>query len=337
MIREAIAKVVTREDLSEQESEMVMREIMEGEATPSQMGSFLTALRLKGETIDEIAGCARAMRAHSIKVKSNRSPLVDTCGTGGDGVGTFNISTIAAFVVDGAGLPVAKHGNRAVSSKCGSADLLDALSVRIDITPEQMGRCIDEVGIGFLFAQSLHPAMKHAAPTRKEMGIRTIFNILGPLSNPASAPIQLLGVYDPKLTEVMCEVLNRLGSHRVLVVNGADGLDELSTTGVNKVTCLRNGEQRTFYFDPAQMGIVVPDMEQLKGGCIEENVQIAKDVLQGKPGPQRDIVLLNAAAALAIAGHVSDIKEGFHAAARAIDSGQAAEKLESLVRLTNSF
>lgn len=337
MIREAIAKVVIGEDLSEQESEAVMSEIMQGEATPSQMGSFLTALRLKGETVKEITGCARAMRTHAIKVKANRSPLVDTCGTGGDGIGTFNISTITAFVVDGAGLPVAKHGNRAVSSKCGSADLLEALSVKIDITPEQIGRCIDEVGIGFLFAPSLHPAMKHAAVPRKEMGIRTIFNILGPLSNPASAPIQLLGVYDPKLTEVMCEVLNRLGTQRALVVHGANGLDELSTTGVNKVTCLRNGEQRTFYFDPAQMGLVAPNMDQLRGGSIEENVQIAKEVLQGRPGPQRDIVLLNAAAALAIAGQASDIKEGFHAAARSIDSGQAIEKLESLVRLTHSF
>jgi anthranilate phosphoribosyltransferase len=338
MIKEAIAKLVQGESLTQVEAQGVMYGIMRGEATNAQIASFLTALRIKGETAEEIAGCAQAMRAHSLKVMTKQQDeLVDTCGTGGDGTATFNISTTVALVLAGAGLRVAKHGNRSVSSRCGSADLLGALGVRIDLGPEEIARCIDEVGIGFLFAPRLHPAMKYAAAPRQEMGLRTIFNLLGPLTNPASASVQLMGVYDPQLTETLAQVLRLLGVTRALVVHGADGLDELSTTGDHKVTQLSDGEIITYHLDPKQLGLPLASLEQLKGGTAEENARITLGLLQGEKGPKRDIVLLNAAAALVAARKAPDFESGLGIAAQALDSGQALKKLEQLIRFTQSL
>ena len=338
MIKEAIARLVERQDLVQEEAEGVMGEIMRGEATPSQISAFITALRLKEETAEEIAGCARAMRAHALPVRpSRRDELLDTCGTGGDGTGTFNISTIAALVVAAAGVPVAKHGNRSVSSSCGSADVLAALGVAIDLDAEGVARCIDEVGIGFLFAPRFHPAMKHALPVRQELGIRTIFNILGPLTNPASASVQLLGVYDPRLAETMARVLGLLGVRCALVVHGADGLDELSTTGSNLVVELDSGQIKSYQLDPAELGLPRASLEQLRGGSPEYNVEIARRLLEGEGGPRRDVVLLNAAAALVVAGKAADFGSGLALAAQAIDSGAASEKLRNLVALSQSL
>jgi len=337
MIREAIAKLIEKESLNSEEAEAVMQEIMLGEATPSQISAFLTALRMKGETAEEIAGCARAMRAHATKVVTKQNPLIDTCGTGGDGVSTFNISTVVAFVIAGAGIAVAKHGNRSVSSRCGSADVLEALGARIELGPEETARCLDEIGIGFLFAPRLHPAMKYAAIPRREVGIRTIFNLLGPLTNPASASIQLLGVYDPRLTETIAQVLSLLGTHCALVVHGADGLDELSTTGVNKVTQLRNGKITNYYLDPQELGLPSAELVQLRGGLPEENAKIMRALLQGEEGARRDIVLLNAAAGLLAAEKAADFKEGLSLAVESIDSGKALNKLEQLVHLSQRY
>jgi len=336
-IREAIGRVVAGQDLSEAEAEAVMGQIMAGEATPAQIGAFLTALRLKGETVAEITGCARAMRAHATPVHPQRQDLVDTCGTGGDRTGTFNISTTAAFVVAGAGLGVAKHGNRSVSSRSGSADVLEALGVNLELTPEQVARCIDQVGIGFLFAPHLHPAMKHAIGPRREMGVRTIFNILGPLTNPAGAQRQLMGVYDPNLTSVLAQVLGGLGVQTAFVVHGADGLDELSTTGINRVSYLREGWVKDFSLDPAELGLPEARVKDLRGGTAEENAEITRAVLSGEQGPRRDVVLLNAAAALVVGGGVENMEEGLKRAAEAIDSGAALEKLEALVALSQEL
>ena len=334
MIREALSKLVEGQELDLAEVEAATEEIMRGEATPAQVGAFLTALRLRGETPTEIAGFARAMRKAAIPVRPKRADLVDTCGTGGDGRGTFNISTIAAFVVAGAGLGVAKHGNRSISSRCGSANLVEALGVKLTLNSEQIARCIDEVGIGFLFAPALHPAMKHATPIRRELGIRTVFNVLGPLTNPAGAKRQLLGVYSPKLTETLAEVLENLGSEHALVVHGANGLDELSTTGVNKVSELSWGQIKTYYLDPQELGLPRARLADVAGGTLEENVRIAYEVLEGKPGPRRDIVLLNAAAALIAGGRASNFEGGLTLAAQSIDAGWALQKLEELVRMT---
>jgi anthranilate phosphoribosyltransferase len=262
---------------------------------------------------------------------------MDTCGTGGDGLSTFNISTVVAFVIAGAGVAVAKHGNRSVSSRCGSADVLEALGARIELGPEEIGKCLDEIGIGFLFAPRLHPAMKHALSPRREVGIRTIFNLLGPLANPASASIQLLGVYAPELTETLAQVLSLLGTRCALVVHGADGLDELSTTGVNRVTQLRNGKIATYYLDPCQLGLPSAELAQLRGGLPEENAKIVRDLLQGEKGAKRDIVLLNAAAGLFAAEKAADFQEGLSLAAESIDSGRALNKLEQLIRLSRSY
>ncbi len=335
-IKEAISKVILGEDLSEEEAEAVMSQIMAGEATPAQIGAFLTALRLKGETVEEITGCARAMRRSAIPVRPQRRDLVDTCGTGGDKTGTFNISTTAAFVVAGAGLAVAKHGNRSVSSHCGSADVLEALGVNLELTPEQVARCLDEVGIGFLFAPRLHPAMKYAIGPRREMGVRTIFNILGPLTNPAGATRQIMGVYDASLTSPLAQVLGKLGAQAAFVVHGADGLDELSTTGINRVSHLRDGSVRDFSLDPAELGLPGAQLEDLRGGTAQENAQITQAVLAGERGPRRDVVLLNTAAALVAGGMASDFEEGLQRAAEAIDSGRAREKLEGLVAFSQA-
>jgi len=338
MIREAIGRLVTGKHLSAEEAEAVMNEIMTGEATPAQIGSFLTALRIKGETAEEIAGCVRSMRANAIPVRPRASPLVDVVGTGGDGAHTYNISTTASFVVAGAGLAVAKHGNRAVSSKAGAADVLTALGVRITLTPEQAARCIDEVGIGFLFASNLHPAMRHAIGPRREMGIRTIFNILGPLANPAGAQIQLVGVYDARLTRTMAEVLQQLGGQAAYVVHGAGGLDELSTIGPNHVTAFRGSAPvHDFELDPQALGLPRATIDDLRGGAPEENAATTRRILGGERGPRRDTVLLNAAAALTAAAAAPDLQAGLAIAAESLDSGRALQKLDALVAFTTQF
>jgi anthranilate phosphoribosyltransferase len=313
---------------------------MAGEATPAQIGAYLTALRMKGETVPEITGSVRAMRRSALAVQPAVSPmdLVDTCGTGGDGAGTFNISTSAAFVVAGTGQKVAKHGNRSVSSKSGSADVLLALGVNLDLTPEQVAQAIDRVGIGFLFAPKLHPAMKHAIGPRRELGVRTIFNILGPLTNPAGARSQLIGVYDGKLTEPLAEVLGELGSTGAYVVHGHGGLDELTTTGPNRVSRLRAGDVVTETFDPADLGFTRANPADLTGGTAEENAEITRNILAGREhGARRDVVVLNAAAALVAAGKATDLAGGLGLANQSIDSGAAQTVLDNFVAFTQQF
>lgn len=338
-LKTAIARVINGQHLSLDEAATAMDIIMDGAATPAQIGSYLTALRMKGETVDEIAGSAQSMRRHVIPVKvalGNGDILVDTCGTGGDGKHTFNISTTAAFVVAGAGLKVAKHGNRAASSRSGSADLLIALGGNLNLSPEQVATCIENVGIGFLYAVHHHPAMRHAIGPRREIGQRTIFNLLGPLTNPAGATHQLMGVYDPALTEPLARVLQALGSRAAYVVHGAGGLDELSTTGVNRVSALRDGAAETFDFDPADFGLSRATIGDLLGGTPDENAAITREVLGGYDrGPRRDIVLLNAAAVLSL--ETGDWRAGLAQAARAIDSGAALRTLDQWVAITNSF
>ncbi len=338
MIREAIGKLMDRRDLARVEAEAVMNEIMDGIATPAQMAAFLTALRLKGETVDEITGCARVMRAKAVNVQPQRRDIVDTAGTGGDGAGTFNISTTAIFLIAGAGLGVAKHGNRAVSGQSGSADVLEALGVNLDLTPEQVARCIDEIGVGFLFAPKLHPAMKNVAPVRKEMGIRTVFNILGPLTNPARTPAQIVGVYDPKLTTVMANVLHKLGGKAAFVFHSADGIDELTTTSVNHVAHFSNGVIEQEELDARSLGLKRAAREDLRGGTPDENARIARAILAGdERGAKRDVVALNAAAALIAGGKARDFQDGLAQANAAIDSGNAARALDGLIALSQSF
>ncbi len=337
MIREAIAQLVTGKHLTAAEAEAVMNEIMTGEATPAQIGSFLTALRIKGESVEEIAGCVRAMRANAIAVRPRATLLVDTAGTGGDGAHTFNISTTAAFIIAGAGLHVAKHGNRAISSKAGSADVLMALGVNLNLTPEQIAHSIDEVGIGFLFAPNLHPAMKHAIGPRRELGIRTVFNILGPLSNPANANVQLVGVYDPHLTDVMANVLQALGGKAAFVVYGAGGIDELNTLGPNKVSEFNGVTSRHYELDPQELDLPRATLDDLRGGTPEENAVMMRSVLSGEQGPRRDTVLLNASAALMAAGLAADLREGLRLAAESVDSGRALRKLDSMIAYTQKI
>lgn len=337
MIREAIAQLVSGKHLSDVEAESVMNEIMQGEATPAQIGSFLTALRMNGETADEIGGCVRAMRANAVRVRPRASLLVDTAGTGGDGAHTFNISTTAAFIIAGAGLAVAKHGNRAISSKAGSADVLVALGVNINLTPEQAARCIDDVGIGFLFAPNLHPAMKHTIGPRRELGIRTVINILGPLSNPANANVQVVGVYDPNLTEVMAAVLQQLGGTAAFVVHGAGGLDELNTLGPNKVSEFGSAGSRTYELDPCELGLKRASLADLRGGEAGENAAIMRAVLGGERGPRRDTVLLNAGAAFVAAGAARDLQDGMRLGADTVDSGKATLKLDALIDYTKAL
>jgi anthranilate phosphoribosyltransferase len=313
-----------------------MRDIMSGEATPAQIGAFLVALRLKGETADEIVGMARVMREHALAVPSVEA-VVDTCGTGGDASGTFNVSTAAAFVVAAAGGRVAKHGNRAMTSACGSADVLEALGAKIDLGPEQVARCLREVGIGFMFAQAFHPAMKHVAGPRREIGVRTVFNVLGPLTNPAGAAHQLLGVARAELAPLLAEALGRLGARHALVVHGHGGLDELSLSGPSAVHELRDGALREYSVSAEDVGLSPAPNEAVRGGGPEENAAALRGVLGGKAGPLRDITLLNAAAALVAADLAGDLKDGVARAARAIDSGAAREKLDAFVRLTGSF
>jgi anthranilate phosphoribosyltransferase len=335
MIKEAIAKVVERKDLTEDEMVSVMREIMDGEATPSQISSFITALRMKGETVDEITGAARVMREKSLKVTAKDPVVVDTCGTGGDESFTFNISTAAAFVVAGAGVTVAKHGNRSVSSRSGSADVLRTLGVKIEAEVEKVEECLDAIGIGFLFAPIMHGAMRHAVGPRGEIGIRTIFNILGPLTNPAGARYQLMGVYRSELTEMLAQVLSNLGSIRAFVVSGNDGLDEITLTTETKVSELKDGAVNTYYIKPEDFGMAPCKPFDLVGGESDENARVIRRVLSGEKGPKRDVVVLNAAAAIAASGKARDIKDGIPMAEEAIDSGKALEKLERLIEITN--
>lgn len=329
-IQEAIAKLIDAQNLSQNEMTGVMNQIMSGEATDAQIGAFLIALRIKGETVDEIAGAAAVMREKATPIATKHDVIVDTCGTGGDHSGTFNISTTAAFVVAGAGLCVAKHGNRAATSQSGSADVLKALGVNIEASPETMSRCLDDVGIGFLFAVSLHGAMKYAIGPRREVGARTVFNALGPLTNPAGAKRQVIGVYSPALTETLAGVLGTLGSERAFIVHGSDGLDEMTLTGPTRVSELKNGSISTYDVSPGDFGLAQAPASALKGGDADHNAEITLSILKGEEGPRRDIVLLNAAAAIVAGDKASDLGEGVKVAAEVVDSGKAMEKLEGL-------
>jgi anthranilate phosphoribosyltransferase len=336
MIKEAIDKAVRNIDLREAEMMAAMEEIMGGEATPAQIGAFITALRIKGETVEEVTGAARIMRQKATRVNACATTIVDTCGTGGDKLNTFNISTTTAFVVAAAGIIVAKHGNRAVSSGCGSADVLEALGVNISVNQEIVEECIQQIGIGFLFAPKLHGAMKYAIGPRREIGIRTIFNMLGPLTNPAGATAQLLGVYDPKLTEMFADVLKNMGTKRAFVVHGLDGLDEVTITGETRVAELKDGIVRTYNIHPKDyVGNTYP-LNDIRGGDPTVNAQITRDVLSGKPGACRDVVLMNAAVAIVAGEKAADIKEGVGLAADCIDSGAAVKKLQALIEMSNS-
>lgn len=329
MIKEAITKVVEKQDLSQEEAALTMNEIMSGNATDAQIASFITALRLKGETVDEITGFTKIMREKATHLKA-KGPVIDTCGTGGDGAHTFNISTISAFIAAGAGAMVAKHGNRSVSSSCGSADCLQALGVNITADVEKVEKCLNEVGIGFLFAPLLHASMKYAIGPRREIGIRTVFNILGPMTNPANARAQLIGVYAQELTETMARVLNNLGSLHVMVVHGMDGLDEISTTGPTLATELKDGKITTYWINPTDFDISLAKPEDLKGAEADVNARLCKAILSGEKGPKRDICLLNAGAAIYVADLAKNLAEGIEKAKESIDSGAAMAKLEKL-------
>jgi len=335
-IREAIDKLVNRVDLSEAETIDVMNQIMTGEATPLQVAAFLTALRMKGETVEEITGAARVMREKAHRVHVSAKTVLDTCGTGGDQKGTFNISTTSAFVVAGAGVTVAKHGNRSVSSQSGSADVLGALGVKVDAPKERVEQCIAKIGIGFLFAPLLHEAMKYAVQPRRDIGIRTIFNILGPLTNPAMARYQLIGIYSGELVAMIAQVLKNLGSARALVVHGLEGLDEISLCGPTKVAELRDGEVKEYTIEPEQLGLKRCLLTDLHGGSADESAVIVRAVLDGKPGPARDVVLLNSGAALYVSGNAATLQDGMGLAAESIDSGKARRKLQQLVEMTNA-
>ena len=334
-IREAIDAVVSGRSLTVDEAAAVMRQVMQGEATPAQLGSFLTALRLKGESTEEIAGMATVMREFSLKVRVEGT-VVDSVGTGGDGSGTFNISTAAALVAAGAGVRIAKHGNRAASGSCGAADVLEALGVRIELPPEGVERCINEGGIGFMFAQAFHPSMRHAGPVRREIGIRTVFNILGPLTNPAAAQRQLIGVAYPELGEKVADVMRLLGSERSLVVHGAGGLDEIALDGDTSVWELNGGQVQSWTFRPDDTGLGRWNIADLRGGAPETNAAIMRRLLDGEGSPIRDAVLLNTAGVLLAAGAAATIPEGIRQAAQSIDTGAARHRLEALVKLSNA-
>jgi len=330
-----LSTLLTGDDLAEEQAAAAMNEIMDGAATPAQIAGFVIALRAKGETVDEVVGLVRSMRAFSERVDVG-GDLLDTCGTGGDRTGTFNVSTAAALVCAGAGVKVAKHGNRAASSRCGSADVLEALGVKIDLPPDAVAACIEQTGIGFCFAPVFHPAMRHAGVPRRELGVATIFNFLGPLTNPAGATRQALGVADPRMVDIMVETLHRLGSKRVLAFHGAGGLDELSTAGPSYVVELNEGAIERWTIDPADLGLDPAPIEALAGGTADENAQKIRSVLGGEAGPPRDVVVLNAAAGLVAAGRAGDMQEGLGEAQRAIDSGEAAKALERLVEVSSS-
>jgi anthranilate phosphoribosyltransferase len=341
IITEAVRALVERRHLTRIEAAAAMEAIMSGAATNAQIAAFLTALRMKGETVEELIGFAQVMRQKAVRVRTrgeeiaaltgtDREMLIDTCGTGGDAAGTFNVSTATAFVVAGAGLKVAKHGNRSVSSLCGSADVVETLGINLELTPPKVARCIDEVGIGFLYAPLLHTAMKHVMAARREMGIRTVFNMLGPLTNPAAANAQVIGVYSAALTEPLARVLADLGTVRAFVVHGADGLDEVSNTGESRISEVREGVVRSFTVRPEDFGLPRATIADLQGGDREQNAQIIRAILGGEGGPKRDIVLMNASAALVAGARARDLKEGVELAARSIDTGAARTTLESL-------
>ena len=336
MIKEAIASLVSGRSLTTEEAASVMEEIMEGKATPAQLGAFVTALRIKGETADEIAGLASVMLAKAVRV-TIAEPVLDVVGTGGDNSNTFNISTAAAFVAAGAGLKVAKHGNRAMSSQCGSADVLEALGVRIDLNAEQVQRCLHEVGMGFMFAPIFHPAMKYAAAPRREIGIRTIFNILGPLTNPAGAKAELLGVADESLVEKLTLVLQSLGCYHAVVVHGEDGLDEITITGKTQVCELKDGHIKRYSISPEDLGLSRASVDSLRGDTIDENATLLRGILAGASGPQRDVVLMNAAAALLAGDRVETLQHGLALAREVIDGGHALAKLDQLIGFSQSL
>jgi anthranilate phosphoribosyltransferase len=348
IISEAVKTLVERRDLTRIEAAAAMEAIMSGAATNAQIAAFLTALRMKGETVEELIGFAQVMRQKAVRVRTrsteaaaltgtDREMLIDTCGTGGDASGTFNVSTATAFVVAGAGLKVAKHGNRSASSLCGSADVVETLGVSLDLTPPQVARCVDEIGIGFLYAPLLHTAMKHVMAARREMGIRTVFNLLGPLTNPASANAQVIGVASAQLTEPLARVLAELGTLRAFVVHGADGLDEISNTGESRLSEVREGLVRTFTVRPEDFGLPRATMQDLKGGDRQQNAQIIREILAREDGPRRDIVLMNAAAALVAGGRATELKDGVQLAAQSIDSGAARERLDRLVAFSQKL
>src|SRR5438874_6108211 len=336
MIQDAITKLLDRKQLARAEARAVMDEIMRGEATPAQIGGFLIALRSKGETADEIAGCAEAMREHALPVRPQRDDLVDTAGTGGDGARTINISTAAALVAAAVGAGVAKHGNRAVSSASGSADVLEALGFNLELEHDRIAQSIDELGFGFLFAPTHHPAMRHAAPVRSELAARTVFNVLGPLTNPAGARAQVVGVYAPELVRTIAEVLAQLGATRAFVVHGAGGIDELSPAGPNFVCEVVNGDVRARNIDPLEFGLPRCDPSDLRGGSPAENAAAIRAVLAGENGGRRSAILLNAAGAIAAGGHAEDLREGLELAREAVDSGAAAARLDELIAFTRS-
>jgi anthranilate phosphoribosyltransferase len=335
-VQQALARLLDGHELSRDEARAVMNDVMEGEATPAQIGGLLVALRLKGETADEIAGCAEAMREHVLAVRPSREDLVDTAGTGGDGARTINISTAAALVAAAAGAGVAKHGNRAVSSASGSADVLEALGFRLELPPACIERSIDELGFGFLFAPTHHPAMRHAAPVRRELATRTVFNVLGPLTNPAGARAQVVGVYAPTLVPTIAEVLAQLGARRAFVVHGAGGIDELSPAGPNLVCEVVDGDVREREIDPLELGVPRCDPDELRGGSPAENAAAIRAVFEGENGGRRSAVLLNAAGAIAAAGHADDLREGLGLAKDALDPGAAATRLEELIRFSQA-
>ena len=335
-VQEALARLLDGHDLSREQARAVMNEVMSGEATPVQIAGFLVALRLKGDTADEIAGCAEAMRAHVLSVRPRRDDLVDTAGTGGDGARTINISTAAALVAAAAGAGVAKHGNRAVSSASGSADVLEALGFELELPPARIERSIDELGFGFLFAPTHHPAMRHAAPVRRELAARTVFNVLGPLTNPAGARAQVVGVYAPALVRTIADVLAQLGARRAFVVHGAGGIDELSPTGPNLVCEVVDGGVREREIDPLELGVPRCSPEDLRGGSPADNAAAIRAVFDGDNGGRRSAILLNAAGAIAAAGHAADLRDGLELAREAVDSGAAASRLEELIAFSRA-
>jgi anthranilate phosphoribosyltransferase len=336
VIQQALARLLDGHDLARAEAREVMDQIMRGDATPGQIGGFLVALRLKGETADEISGCAEAMRAHVLPVKPSRDDLVDTAGTGGDGGKTFNISTAAALVAAAAGAGVAKHGNRSISSQSGSADVLESLGFDLDLAPERIALSIDELGFGFMFAPTHHPSMKHAAPVRRELAARTVFNVLGPLTNPAGARAQVVGVYSPTLVPTIARVLAQLGARRAFVVHGAFGVDELSPAGPNLLCEVIDGDVHEREIDPVELGVERCAPEELRGGSADENAEAIRQVFAGGDGGRRSAILLNAAGAIAAGGHAKDLQEGLGYAREALDSGAAAERLHQLIAFTKA-
>ncbi len=335
LIQDAIAELIDRQHLTEAKAEAVMQEIMDGRATPAQIAAYLTALRMKGETADEITGSARAIRTHAVRIRPTDPMIVDTCGTGGDGGATFNVSTTVAFVVAGAGITVAKHGNRAVSSRSGSADVLKCLGARIDLPPEQVEACVNEIGIGFLFAPTFHRAMTQVAGLRQEIGVRTIFNLLGPLTNPAGATVQIVGVYEERLCDVMADVLIRLGVRHCYVVHGLDGLDEITLTDRTRICEGKAGRLTSYVVAPSDFGLSRARPKDLVGGDVEDNARITRDILAGREGPRAQLVQINAAPALVACGKAATLQDGVALAQTIIRSGAAMDKLDRLIQWTN--